>query len=329
LAGGFTGLLILWGLMGCAQSGIFPCATKTIGEWFPTTERAFASGMLACCMAMGAAIAPVVTGAILGPLNWQWILALYAVPGLIWAVAFGLFMPQSQASVFHATRETPNVANGVRWKKLLIDPHMQLLCLQQFLRAGATVFFFTWFPRFLQETRGMGEQEAGLFAAGPLLGGMLGGLVGGMLSDWLLKRTGNPRLSRQGLAVVAMLTCATVATIAFFVADPFIAVMLISVGACCGYIGGVAAYATAITMGGRQVATVFATMNMCGNIGGALFPIAVGWIVVVTGNWNLALLLFASLFAADAVCWALLNPKGTLFDDTDDAEPDDGSDNYS
>jgi nitrate/nitrite transporter NarK len=54
-------------------------------------------------------------------------------------------------------------------------------------------------------------------------------------------------------------------------------------------------------------------MNMFGNIGAALFPLSAGWLVAQTGNWNLILFLFAGVMAIDAVCWALLNPKGTLF----------------
>jgi hypothetical protein len=80
--------------------------------------------------------------------------------------------------------------------------------------------------------------------------------------------------------------------------------------------GGVSAYAVAIAYGGRQVAVVFATMNMSGNVGAGLFPFVVGWLVAITGNWDLALFVFAGLFAADAVCWVLLNPKGTLFGDS-------------
>ena len=39
---------------------------------------------------------------------------------------------------------------------------------------------------------------------------------------------------------------------------------------------GVSAYALAISYGGKRVATVFATMNMSGNLGATVFPIAVG-----------------------------------------------------
>jgi MFS family permease len=325
LAAGLPGLLLIWGAMGCAQAGIFPCATKAIGTLFPATERAVASGFLAACMAMGAAIAPVLTGRLLGPLSWQLIFALYALPGLAWAVAFAALVPRPEgppppkddADEWSRLPPAPP-EEPIRWAKLVTDAHMLLLCTQQFLRAGATAFFFTWFPRFLQETKGVGQLDAGMLAACPCIGGMLGGLFGGGVSDWLLRRTGNARLSRQGLTVGAMAACFGVALAAYFVSDPHTAVLLISVGAFFSYIGGVSAYAVAITMGGRRVAVVFATMNMSGNVGAALFPLAVGWIVAETGNWNLALLLFASLYAVGAVCWAVLNPKGTLFGGDDE-----------
>jgi hypothetical protein len=108
--------------------------------------------------------------------------------------------------------------------------------------------------------------------------------------------------------------CSAVALAAYFVADPHAAVLLISIGAFCGMAGGVSAYSLAIAYGGKQVATVFATMNMSGNLGATLFPIAVGWLGG-SGHWDLALLLFVLLFALDAVCWAVLNPKGTLFEE--------------
>src|ERR671936_347736 len=78
VATGLPGLLLLWGLMGCAQAGIFPCSTKAIGALFPATERAFASGMLACCMAMGWAVAPLITAWYLTFVSWQTTFALYA-----------------------------------------------------------------------------------------------------------------------------------------------------------------------------------------------------------------------------------------------------------
>ena len=312
LATGFVGLVILWSLMGGAQAGIFPCATRAIGATFSRTEQAFASGFLAFAMASGAGLAQVVTGRLLGPLTWQEILAVYSVPGLIWALVFAFAVPGPDAPL---ARKPLDDSEPTPWSRLVTNPHMLLLCAQQLQRAGATALFFTWFPRYLQETKGVTALQSGALAAWPLLAGMLGGLTGGFASDWLLRKTGRARLSRQGLAFCAMVVCAGVSLASFWIEDAETAVLLISIAAFCGYVGGVSAYAVAIAMGGKRVAPVFATMNMAGNIGAGLFPFAVGYLVEETGNWSLALLLFSAMYAGSGVCWLFLNPKGTLFDE--------------
>ncbi len=309
LATGFPLLIVLWSAMGVAQSGMFPCASKSIGALFPPTGRAFASGSLGCCMAIGWMISPRITAELLLNNTWQTVFLLYAIPGLVWALAFALVIPR-----FHEPIPNSN-DQPVNWVKLLTDVPMIFLCLQQFFRAAGVAFFFTWFIRYLTKTRGVDAILASELAIWPGVGGMIGGLLGGTLSDWLLRKTGNPRLSRQGLAAIAMAAAAGFSLVAYFAESLNLLVFALSAGAFCGYFAGVSGYAVAITYGGKRVATVFATMNMCGNIGAGLFPFVVGWIVKETGDWNNALLLVIVLFAADAVAWSLLNPKGTLFDE--------------
>jgi MFS family permease len=309
LASGFLGLLLIWTLMGAAQAGVFPSATKAIGGWFPASERAFAAGLIICAQAVGIALAPWLTARMLGQFTWQQTFAIYAIPGLVWAVTFALVIPSRRDTA-------PTVAlPPIDWSKVIHSVPMQLLCAQQFLRGAAMVFFFTWFPRFLQKMGGLSEQEAGELTAWPGVGAMLGGLLGGVCSDWLLRQTGNRRLSRQGVAVAGMLLCAGLTLGAYFVDTPNEIVLLFSLGAFCGTFGGVSGYSVAIDFGGKRVATVFATMNMCGNIGAGLFPIVIGWIVVGDRNWEVITLIFAGLFFLDAICWALLNPKHTLFEE--------------
>ena len=314
LSTGLLGLSILWALMGGAQAGMFPCATRAIGTVFTRTEQAFASGWLACSMALGAALAQWLTGVLLGPLHlkWQEILALYSLPGLMWAVAYGLAVPRVDAPIEPKSRSD---ASPTPWSRLFTNPQMLLLTLQQLQRAGATALFFTWFPRYLQEAKHVSTLESGSLAAWPLVAGMAGGLVGGYASDWLLRKTGSQRLSRQGLAFTAMVICAGMSLATFWVEDATLAVAMISLAAFCGYVGGVNAYAVAMFMGGKRIAPVFATMNMGGNIGAGLFPFAVGLLVEKTGNWNLALLLFSAMYAGSGLCWLFLNPKGPLFDE--------------
>lgn len=317
-AAGFWSLLALWALMGAAQAGAFPCAAKALGQIFPEMQRARATGLLASGMMIGGAIGPVLTAGFLQNLQpfagqmgmdrWRLLLAIYAVPGLLWPVAFLAIITPQRLPTGHAA----GGRSGVPWLKLATDRSLALLCAQQFFRAAGMVFFLTWFPTFLQKTRGVDVLASGILTTVAGIGGVLGSLSGGTFSDWLYRRTGNARASRQGIAIAGMSICAGLIVASYFASGVWTSIALISVGAFCASFGGVSGYTVAISYGGSQVATVFSTMNMCGNFGAALFPVTAGRLVAVTGNWNLILFLFAGIMAIDAVCWALLNPRGTF-----------------
>ena len=101
--------------------------------------------------------------------------------------------------------------------------------------------------------------------------------------------------------------------------DSKIAVTLIGISAFFIGTAGPAGYTITIDMGGKHVATLFSTMNMFGNLGALLFPIVVGAIIKVTGNWDQVLVLFGALYLAAAFCWWRLRPDGTVFDQIPDA----------
>lgn len=324
-ADGFFSLLFLWGLMGAAQAGAFPCAAKAIGQIFPETQRARATGILASGMAIGGAVAPYLASQALAGFvpyaesfevhRWRILLAAYALPGFLWTLAFIILIPKAFLPV---TVKPGATQSKVDWSLMISSVPLSLLCAQQFFRAAGMVFFMTWFPTFLQKTRDVTMNDSGLLTTIAGVGGVIGSMSGGFFSDWLLKRTGSTRLSRQGIAVLGMGACSLLIVASYFVNDVNGSIALITLGTFCATFGGVSGYTVAISYGGRHVATVFSTMNMFGNFGAALFPITAGWLVTRTDNWNIILFFFAFIMAIDAICWAFLNPKGTLFGDEND-----------
>lgn len=320
LAGSYWQIVAAWTAMGALQAGVFPCAVRSLGQVFSEQERARASGWLGAGMLAGGAIAPVLTAGLLqwfGPWSassgiaaWRLCLVLFCLPGLVWAAAYwlgtwGFGMDAETVPAPQARRPTDGRPQLRAW----LDPSLLLLCGQQFLRAAAMIFFVTWFPTFLRETRGVSLMQAGLLTTYAGIAAMFGVICGGYASDWVLARTGSKRLARQWIAAVAMATCAVLVVLSSFVADVNAAIALISAGAFVACFGGVAGYTVAIDFGGDRVGTVFGAMNMVGSFGAMLFPVTVGWLVSATGTWNAALFTFAALMAVDAVLWAVLNPR--------------------
>ena len=321
-------IVAAWTLMGALQAGVFPCAVRSIGQVFGEKARARASGWLGAGMLAGGAVAPVLTAWLLERFapwaaaenieRWRICLVLYCLPGLVWAAAYWLGTRNAGLDAVRMsnakTGQAPFAAQSEPAPGAWTDPSLLLLCGQQFLRAAAMIFFVTWFPTFLRETRGVSLMQSGLLTTYAGVAAMLGVVCGGYASDWILARTGSKRLARQVLASVAMATCAALILLSSLVADVNAAIMLISLGAFVACFGGVAGYTVAIDYGGERVGMVFGAMNMAGGIGAMLFPVTVGWLVSATGTWNAALVLFAALMAIDAVLWALLNPKGRFLE---------------
>lgn len=192
----------------------------------------------------------------------------------------------------------------------LVDWRTWLICSQQLFRAGGYVFYGTWFPTYLKEVHGVSLASAGGLTSLPLLGIVLGGAIGGWLSDWIERRTGSKRLSRQFVGVSSHGLCGVLILGAQFIEDPIPAVCLISLGSFIFALGSSGSYAITMDLGGSRAPTLFALMNMCGNFGAALSPIIVGGLISYVG-WSSVLPFFGLIYLAAAGCWMFLNPSST------------------
>jgi len=70
--------------LGFSESGNFPAANKTIAEWFPRKERAFATGLYNSGANVGAIVAPLTVPYIAEWWGWEWAFILTGAVGLVW-----------------------------------------------------------------------------------------------------------------------------------------------------------------------------------------------------------------------------------------------------
>ena len=301
-------------VMGAAEAGIFPASIGVIKRWFPPERRAVVSGVLASFQGVGGAIGAALSGVILGVLSWRWMFGLYAVPGLVWACGFLWWFrdsPRDHRGVNDAERAligeplttAEEKSRPVLFWVLLKSRAVLGLAAQQFLRAAGTIFFLSWFPTYLRETRGVGISEAGVLSSLPHWAIVAGSLTGGWLSDRVLARTKSLRLARQGVAVTSLLGATVLICLAYPVSNALLAVLVLSAGAFAAALAGPSAYALTIDLGGRNMPQVFAIMNTSGSVGSIVFPIVAPQLVKATGSWEAVLALFALIHLGAAAAW--------------------------
>ena len=326
---GFWLLVVAQLLMGIAQAGVFPAACSAIARWMPIARRSISCAVMASGMQVGAILASVLTGPILTALGWRSLFAIYAVPGFLWAVWFWLQYrnsPQADPAVNAAERaiieldsdqleHSPSNATATAsptatpWLAIFTSTALWFLCGQQIARAAGYMFFASWFPTFLQQTRGVSINHSGVLQGVVFAGTLLGSLCGGWVTDWIFKHTTNLRLSRSAVGCAALASCGLLILAAWFVRDVNLAVLLMAAGSVSAALAGPCAFSATIDVGGPHVPQVFGTMNMAGNIAAALCPVAVAALFSWTTNWDLVLLFFAGLYGLGAVCWLAIDPS--------------------
>src|SRR5689334_15250338 len=85
--------------LGFGEAGNFPAAIKTVAEWFPKKERAFATGVFNAGSNVGAIVAPLCVPWIAGHLGWRWAFILTGALGFVWLL---LWLPTYRRPEQHA-----------------------------------------------------------------------------------------------------------------------------------------------------------------------------------------------------------------------------------
>jgi ACS family glucarate transporter-like MFS transporter/ACS family D-galactonate transporter-like MFS transporter len=325
IAHAFWLLMVAQLTMGIAQAGLMPAAVNSIGHWMPLAQRSIACGILAAGLQVGAIAASALMGILIAPFGWRLAFVTFALPGILWALGFFALFRDDPAEVLPSdSSELAMIRSGRSTSSsnlqreadepgellaIARNPSMWWLCGQQICRAAGYAFFASWFPTFLQKTRGVSVEESGFLQGAVLGGALIGCIFGGAITDWIWRLTGSLRASRSGVGAASLAACAIVTLGAWFVERTEVAVFLLALGAFCAAFAGPCAFAATIDIGGSRVPQVAGMMNMCGNFAAAACPILVGRQFQLTENWNLILLLLAGVFSTGAICWLFVNPQ--------------------
>jgi ACS family glucarate transporter-like MFS transporter/ACS family D-galactonate transporter-like MFS transporter len=314
--------------MGVAQAGLVPATVNSIGHWMPLAQRSAGCGILGAGMQFGAIAASGITGAMLSDFGWRFVFLAFALPGVLWTIGFlarfrddpAEVLPpgSSELELIRAGRSADDLeiaTHAGELRELLAiarNPTMLWLCGQQICRSAGYIFFASWFPTYLQKTRGVTVEESGYLQGVVQVGPLLGCVLGGLLTDWIWRRTGSLRVSRTGVGAVSLGIGSIAMLGAWLVETTDVAMLLLTLGAFCTAFAGPCALAVTIDIGGPRVPQVAGIVNMSGNLAAGACPILVGMLFQLTENWDLILLFYVGVFLLGAICWLFVNPQSSI-----------------
>ena len=318
-------------LFGAGEAGCFPNITKAFTNWFPPTERVKAQGILWLSARWGGAFTPLIVGWMLASggagkfglgLHYRWVFLIFGILGVMWAVTFYRWFrdhpkdhPGVSAGELAVIGETQHRGDhSMPWKKLLASRTVWMLWGQYFFMSYAWYFYITWFPSYLKEQfTDIGDLERALLACVPLFFGGIGSIFAGLVSARLDVWLGSIARTRRWLGVLGMGAASLMLIISMQLHTPVAAVLAIGLAALCSDLALPGAWGVCMDVGGRHTGALSGSMNMMGQIGGAIAPMVVPLVLAATNNnWTINMGLFALSYFLGAICWAFINSDERL-----------------
>jgi ACS family hexuronate transporter-like MFS transporter len=271
LAAGFGMLAASRLLLGMGEGGGFPAATKAVAEFFPAAERSTAMGLINAGTAVGAVIAPPGIALVIGTLGWRWVFFISGAIGLAWSCGW-------HRSMAGEAQAAPPAPPGTGWLKLLYHRQVCGLVAAKFLSDAAWFVYMSWLAKYLYDVRGFDTAHVGYFAWIPFAASGVGSLSGGWFSSRLIRSGHSLDFSRK----LALGLSAALMPWIFFVTHAPVrwAIVLFAMA----FFGQQSWSALVMTVPAdifprAAVGSVAGLVGMGGALGGAIFNLAVGYML--------------------------------------------------
>jgi MFS family permease len=200
--------------LGLGESGNFPAAIKTTAEWFPRSERAFATGIFNAGANVGAILAPLVVPLFVLPdgTHWQYAFLTTGALSMAWIVAWlRIYRPPDQQprlsgqeyAYIHADSPTTSGAK-IPWRRVLPLRETWAFALAKITDA-VWWFYLFWGGKYLYDRYGLDIKGLALPLIIIFVVSDAGSIGGGWLSSHLIKRGWTVNRGRKTALLVSAL----------------------------------------------------------------------------------------------------------------------------
>jgi ACS family hexuronate transporter-like MFS transporter len=278
LARSATGFGFARFLLGVGEAANFPASIKTVAEWFPKSERAFATGIFNAGTNVGAVVAPIAVPLIAATWGWRAAFILTGAIGLLWLLAWWWYYYPVASHPMLKAPEREFIRDGADDRVTEKTPLARVLGLRQLwaFSAGKLLtdpiwwFYLFWLPKFLAQEHGIRGVALIPYLTTVYIVADVGSVLGGYLSSALIKRGWTINRARKTtMGIFAAIIPSVI--IAGQTRSAWLAVGLISIATACHQAWSANMFTLASDMFPRRaVATVVGFGGFMGGVGGIL-----------------------------------------------------------
>ncbi|HDJ8941323.1 TPA: MFS transporter [Escherichia coli] len=240
-AGNWVHLALLRFFMGGAEAAATPANAKTIGEWFPKSERPIAAGWAGVGFSIGAMLAPPIIYFAHASFGWQGAFMFTGILAMLWVVLWWAFyhnpdkhpnLSKAELDFIRQDNEAPPIKLPFLTALKTVGKNKRFygIAIPAFMAEPAWAVMSFWVPLYLSKTYGMDLKQIALFAWLPFLAADLGSIASGYLTKLYTRLFGLSCVNSVVVSSVSGAFLMVSLAVMAFTNNPYIAIVLISIG---------------------------------------------------------------------------------------------------
>ncbi|HEY2678399.1 MAG TPA: MFS transporter [Steroidobacteraceae bacterium] len=296
MAAGLWSLLLARLLLGFGEGATFPAATSAMSRWVNKERRGFAQGVTHAASRIGNAAAPALVVAVMATYGWRasfFACALLSFAWVaLWAATFTEYPKDHPRITADELRDLPPprtaAAKAVPWSPLIA--RMAPVTIVYFCYGWTLWLYLSWIPQYFLHSQHLDLKQSALFASSVFFAGVVGDTLGGIVTDRLLKRSGRLEVARSYMVCVCMLLTLVSLIPLMFTHSLAISVACLSAGFFFAEMTIGPMWAIPMDISSEFSGTASGIMNTGSATAAIVSPLVSGYLIQVTGNWQLPFL---------------------------------------
>ncbi len=284
------GFFIARSVLGFGESGNFPAVLKSIAEWFPKKERAFAFGIVNSGSSIAAILGPFLIMYLYAIAGWKMAFIVTGGIGFIWVIIWliGYQLPTQHNRI--SAQELNHIQSDPVEEKLSTHSTVPFFTLIKMRATWSFImgklftdpiwwFYLFWIPSYFKTAYHIDLKNSWIHISFIYVVASFGSIIGGYLSGWYIKKGLSLTQARQRSMLIFALGVLPIIGVQYLT-QIWGAVALISLAAAMHQAWSATIFTTVSDNFPKQaVASVAGIGGMAGSIGGILFPFFVGWLL--------------------------------------------------
>ncbi len=324
LAGDLATLFLARLAVGFGEGPAFPAATQAMRNWYPPHRFGFIQGITHSASRLGAAVSPPIVTALIVWSDWRISFVVCGAAALVWSVVWWLIFqddPRKHPRVELKRLEGLSVSLPNRRARTplgLLTRRMFPVTIVMFAYGWAYWVFVSWLPLYFVNQHKTDIKSSALLTSALFFAALFGNFFGGAASDYILRVTNRKRLARCSVILVSQLGAAAFIVPSMFLEDLRIVVPLLAAAMFFLELTIAPMYAISMDISKEYAGLASAYVIMGVGLSGIVSPVAFGWLIDRTGDWNVPFGTGVAVLLCGAFAVPLLRPDVPLMVPTSD-----------